>query len=184
VQHLEAVFQALQQHKLYVKLSKCSFAKQELSYLGHVISSSGVSTDLKKVQIIANWPTPQCVKDLRNFLGMVGYYRKFVRNFGLLSKPLTNLLRKGVVYVWTSKIEASFQALKNVLVTAPILALPDFSKTFELKTDASDKGIGEVLQQEGHPLAFVSKALGPKAQGLSTSEKEYLAILLGVDHWR
>jgi len=165
-------------------LSKCSFAKQELSYLGHVISSSGVSTDPKKIQIISEWPAPQCVKDLRSFLGMAGYYRKYVKNFGLLTKPLTNLLKKGVVYVWTSETEASFQALKTALVTAPVLALPDFSKTFELETDASDKGIGAVLQQGGHPLAFVSKALGPKAQGLSTYEKEYLVILLAVDHWR
>ena len=113
VQHLEAVFQALQKHKLYVKLSKCSFAKQELSYLGHVISSSGVSTDPKKVQIIADWPTPQSVKDLRSFLGMAGYYRKYVKNFGLMSKPLTNLLKKGVIYVWTSETEASFQAISS-----------------------------------------------------------------------
>ena len=80
-----------------MKLSKCSFAKQELSYLGHVISSSGVSTDPKKIQIISEWPAPQCVKDLRSFLGMAGYYRKYVKNFGLLTKPLTNLLKKGVV---------------------------------------------------------------------------------------
>lgn len=184
VQHIEAVFQALQQHQLHVKLSKCSFAKQELSYLGHVISSSGVSTDPKKIQIISDSPTPQCVKDLRSFLGMAGYYRKYVRSFGLLSKPLTNLLKKGVVYVWTSEAEASFQALKHALVIARVLALPNFSKTFELETDALGKGIGAVLQQEGHPLAFVSKALGPKAQGLSTYEMEYLAILPVVDHWR
>jgi hypothetical protein len=89
------VFKVLQEHEFYVKLPKCTFARQELSYLGHVISSVGVSTDPKKIQIIADWPMPQNVKELRSFLGMAGYYRKFVKSFGLISKPLTNLLKKG-----------------------------------------------------------------------------------------
>lgn len=110
-------------------------------------------------------------------------YRKYVKNFGLLAKPLTNLLKKGEMYIWTYEIEASFQTLKTTLMTAPVLALPDFSKTYVLEIDASDKGIGAVLQQDGHPLAYVSKALGTKAQGLSTYEKECYAILLAVDHW-
>lgn len=146
LEHINAVFLALQQHQLHVKLTKCPFAKQELNYLGHVISSSGVSTDPKKIKIIDDWLAPQCVKDLRSFLGMAGYYRKYVKNFGLISKPLTNLLKKGEVYVWTSEAEASFQALKNNLISALVLALPDFTKTFELETNASDKGIGTVLQ--------------------------------------
>lgn len=161
--HLETVFKLLQQNQFHVKLSKCSFAKQELSYLGHIISPAGVSTYPKKVQIIADWPTPQSVKELRSFLGMAGYYRKFVKNFGLLAKPLTHLLKKGEMYVWTSETEASFQTLKTALMTTPVLALPDFSKTFILETDAFDKGIDAVLQQDGHPLAYVSRALGPKA---------------------
>lgn len=152
--------------------------------MGHVISPFGVSTDPKKIQIIAEWPAPTSVKELRSFLGMAGYYRKYVKNFGLVSKPLTNLLKKGQVYVWTSDAETSFQTLKAALILAPVLALPDFAKPFELETDASDKGIGAVLQQEGYPIAYVSRALGPKAQGLSTYEKECLAILLAVDYWR
>jgi hypothetical protein len=115
---------------------------------------------------------------------MEGYYRKYVKNFGLLSKPLTNLLKKGEIYVWTSEAEASFHTLKNALMTVPVLALPNFSKPFEIETYASNKGIGAVLQQEGHHIAYISRALGPKAQGLSTYEKECLAILLAVDYWR
>lgn len=182
--HIEEVFKLLQQHQLYVKFSKCSFAKQELNYLGHVISSAGVSIDPNKVQIIAEWPAPLLVKELRSFLGMARYYRKYVKNFGIMAKPLTNLLKKGELYVWTSETESSFQALKSALITAPVLALPDFSKPFEIETDASDKGIGAVLQQMGHPIAYVSRALGPRAQGLSTYEKECFAILLAVEHWR
>jgi hypothetical protein len=102
----------------------------------------------------------------------------------MLARPLTDLLKKGQMFVWTPMTEESFQALKNALVTAPVLALPDFSKTFVVETDASDKGIGAVLQQEGHPIAYVSRSLGPKNQGLSTYEKESLAILMAVDHWR
>jgi len=124
------------------------------------------------------------VKELRSFLGMAGYYRKFVKNYGIISKPLTNLLRKNTPYVWTSAHEESFTALKNALVSAPVLTLPDFNKQFVIETDASDKGVGAVLQQDGHPIAFVSKSLGPKKQGLSIYEKEYLAILMAVDQWR
>ena len=114
---------------------------------------------------------------------MVGYYRRFVSQFGLISKPLTTLLKKGTLFIWTSETEASFQALKKALSSAPVLALPDFTKPFIIETDASAKGIGVVLQQLGHPIAYVSKALGPRAQGLSTYEKECLAILKAVDHW-
>ena len=114
---------------------------------------------------------------------MAGYYRRFVPNFGLISKPLTSLLKKGVLFLWTSVTESSFQALKQALITAPVLALPDFSQTFVVETDASAKEIGAVLQQQGHPVAYASKALGKKAQCLSTYEKECLAILMTVDQW-
>lgn len=99
---------------------------------------------------------------------MVGYYRKFVRQFGQLSKPLTDLLKKGTIFVWNSATKASFQALKKALMTAPVLAMPNFSLPFTIETNASAKGIGAVLHQQSHPIAFVSKALGIKAQGLST----------------
>jgi hypothetical protein len=108
-----------------------------------------------------------------------------VKNFGVISKPLTNHLKKNEQYIWTSAHEEAFTALKlDLITTAPVLALPDFSKQFVIETDASDKGVGAVLQQDGHSLAFVSKALGPRIQGLSIYEKEYLAILMDVDHWR
>lgn len=115
---------------------------------------------------------------------MAGYYRKFVKNFGLLCKPLTNLLKKGALYIWNSETQAVFEALKSALVSAPVLQLPNFYKPFVIETDASDKGVGAVLQQNGHPLAFVSKALSIKSQGLSTYDKKCLAILMAVDHWR
>lgn len=127
---------------------------------------------------------PENVKELRGFLGLAGYYRKFVRHFGIIAKALTQLLKKNTVYKWSSVTEQAFQILKKALATAPVLAIPDFNKQFTVDTDASDCGIGAVLHQRGHPIAFLSKPLGPKNSGLSTCEKEYLAILMAVEHWR
>jgi hypothetical protein len=184
IQHLEQVFVLLKENQLKLKMSKCRFAQDKLEFLGHIISAAGVATDPEKVKVIQSWPIPQCVKDVRRFLGMVGYYRRFVAGFGMISKPLTNLMTKRQLFVWNSNTQQAFDALKTALAQAPVLALPDFTKNFVIETDASGSGIGAVLQQEGHPIAYISKALGPKNLGLSTYEKEYLAILFDVDHWR
>lgn len=184
LQHIKEVFTLLLKHQFKVKLSKCSFAKKELAYLGHVISAKGIATDPRKVAIIKNWHVPSNAKEVRGFLGMASYDRKFVQGFGTLSRPLTNLLKKGSVFVWADQQQQSFQALKDALTTAPVLALPDLSQPFVIEADASDKGVRAVLQQKGHPVAYINKALGPKNQALSTYEKECLAILLAVDHWR
>jgi hypothetical protein len=184
LKHIAEVLSILQKHQFHVKMSKCSFAKPQLTYLGHIVSGQGVATNPTKIISIQEWPQPQNQKDLRSFLGMVGYYRRFVSQFGLLCKALTNLFKKNTLFVWTSETEAAFQALKKALISTPVLALPDFSKPFTVETDASSKGIGAVLQQQGHPIAYVSKSLGTKAQGLSNYEKECLAILMAIDHWR
>ena len=155
-----------------------------MAYLGHIISGQGVATDPAKISAIVDWPVPPSIKELRSFLGLAGYYRKFVKHFAVIAKPLTSLLKKQVLFVWTQEHDAAFQQLKQALVSAPVLAMPDFSKTFCIETDASNSGVGAVLMQQGHPLAFISKALGPKIRGLSTYEKEYLAILIAVDQWR
>jgi hypothetical protein len=181
--HLELVLQLLARDNWQVRLSKCTFGHEQIAYLGHVISSAGMATDPAKVAAISSWPVSSSCKELRGFLGLAGYYHKFARNFGLLAKPLTSLLKKHSVFVWTSVQESAFVALKQALTSAPVLALPDFSRPFTIETDASGSGIGAVLQQNGHPLAFVSKALGPGNLGLSTYEKEYLTILLVVDQW-
>jgi hypothetical protein len=177
IHHLQLVFELLAQDQWKVKLSKCSFAQQQVSYLGHVINAQGVATNPVKIQAIAEWPVPNCLKDLHSFLGLAGYYRKFIRHFGVICQPLTALLKKGSLFVWTNEHGIAFDTLKRALVTAPVLALPDFTAVFLVETDDSAVGVGAVLMQKGHPLAFLSKALGPKSRGLSTYEKEYLAVV-------
>jgi hypothetical protein len=152
--------------------------------LGHIVSSEGVSTDPGKIELIQGWPQPKGVKELCSFLGAAGYYRKFIQNYAVLAIPLTDLLKKGVFFVWTQTHIAAFNALKSAMVSAPVLALPDFTKPFHIQTNASDSGVGVVLLQEGHPLAFVSKSLGPRTRALSTYDKEFLAILVEVEQWR
>lgn len=178
------VLEFLRQDQWQVKMSKCLFAQRQLKYLGHIISEAGVATDPDKVQAILNWLIPKTVKELRSFLGLAGYYRRFVKHFGIITHPLTKLLKKGTLFIWSTVHDATFHVLKQALTSALVLALPDFSKLFCVETEASGTGIGAVLTQEGHPLAFLSKSLCPRSQGLSTYEKEYLAILLALDQWR
>ena len=166
------MFQALRQHRLKDKFSKCQFAQRKLAFLGHEISAEGVATDASKVQAVKSWEVPKNVKEVRSFLGFVGYYRRHIRDFGIISRSLFDLLKKGAVFVWTQQTEEDFQTLKKALISAPVLALPNFQVPFEVETDACDYGVGAVLMQKGHPIAFLSKALGPKNRGLSTYEKE------------
>jgi hypothetical protein len=183
-QHLTEVFKLLQDNQLYVKQSKCSFAQPQLEYLGHIIGVNGVATDPEKIAVIQNWPTPTFVKQVRSFLGLTGYYRKFIRQYGIISRPLSDLLKKNTVFCWTAIHQAAFEALQQALMTAPVLKLPDFCQKFSIETDACDTGVGAVLMQQGHPLAYLSKALGPKNVASSTYEKECLAVLMAIDKWK
>ena len=144
----------------------------------------GVSSDTSKVTTIEKWQTPTNIKEDRGFLGMDLYYRKFIKHYGIIARPLTDMLKKGVPFVWTSITEEAFVTLKHALVSALVLALPDFSKPFMIKTDACEYAVGAVFHQEGHPIAYLSKAMGPRTKGLSTYEKEALAILEALKRWR
>lgn len=180
--HLEHVFSLMKQNALYAKLSKCSFGIARVEYLGYLISGTGVETDPKKIEVIASWPEPQSQKDVRSFLGLTGYYRRFIKGYATICRALTDLLKKDG-FEWNLETAQAFQALKKALMTAPVLFLPDFELPFEVETDASNDGIGAVLQQKGHPIAFISRKLGPKWQMLSVYEKELLAIVFAVQKW-
>jgi len=183
IQHLRLVFELLCTHQLVAKESKCVFGTKQMEYLGHVITKEGVSTDPHKVTAILQWPVPTTIKQLRSFLGLTGYYRKFVQGYGTICRPLTQLLQKDS-FIWTDTATMVFKQLKEAMSQPPVLALSNFDKTFVVETDASGVGIEAVLMQEGHPIAFVSKALGPRQLALSTYERELLAIVFVVTKWK
>ncbi|PNY17781.1 Ty3/gypsy retrotransposon protein [Trifolium pratense] len=183
IEHLACVFELLAKHQFYLKPQKCSFAQQQIGYLGHVVSAGTVAPDPEKINAIMDWPVPHSVKTLRGFLGLAGYYRKFVRNYASLASPLTSLLKKDA-FQWSDSALDSFNALKQALTTAPVLALPNFSNTFIVQTDASNHAMGAVLLQQGHPLAYFSKMFCPRLAKASTYIRELHAITAAVKRWR
>ena len=193
-EHLELlniVFRALKEAGLTVNLDKCEFCKGELQYLGYVINNKGLQTDPKKLECIAKFPRPSTARQLRGFIGLCSYYRRFVQNFSTIIAPLTKLIgkRKGKDAIdWTSEADQAFIELKKALTSAPVLACPDFKKPFTLHTDASSVGIGSVLTQdiEGveHPVAFHSRLLSKTERNYSTTERELLAVLDSIYHFR
>ena len=183
VQHLDLIFQALLRGEFYLKRTKCFFAQRELEYLGHVVSGKGVTPEPSKVRAITQWPIPATARDLRAFLGLTGFYRKFVRNYATITAPLTSLLCKDA-FEWTIESQEAFNKLKSAMSNTPVLALPDFSKPFVVETDASGTAMGAVLTQAGHPLAFFSKNFAPKLLTASTYVRELHAITSAVRKWR
>lgn len=158
-------------------------AQHSLEYLGHIISDKGVATESSKIQAMIDWPVPANITELKAFLGLTGYYRKFVKQYGLLARPLTNLL-KLKQFQWSTQAQQAFDKLKTAMTTTPVLALPNFQEQFTVKTDACMEGIGAVLMQKGQPIAYLSKALSEKHKQLSIYEKEFLALIMAVDRWR
>ncbi|KAA0047044.1 hypothetical protein IC582_026000 [Cucumis melo] len=158
-EHLRMVLQTLRDNKLYAKFSKCEFWLKQVSFLGHVVSKAGVSVDPAKIETVTGWTRPSTVSEVRSFLGLAGYYRRFVENFSRIATPLTQLTRKGAPFVWSKACEDSFQNLKQKLVTAPVLTVPDGSGSFVIYSDASKKGLGCVLMQQGKVVAYASRQL-------------------------
>ncbi|XP_038972753.1 uncharacterized protein LOC103696780 isoform X1 [Phoenix dactylifera] len=183
ISHLRTTLRILADHCFYLQPSKCLFGQQQVEYLGYIISAAGVQVDTTKIQAMKEWPRPTTVTELRGFLGLTGYYRKFVKSYGVIAAPLTTLLRKGQ-FQWNLQAEQAFHLLKQAMMTTPVLDIPNFSETFVVETDASDKGIGAVLTQGGKPVAYMSKALGVTKKGWSTYAKEMLAIMEAVRMWR
>lgn len=188
--HLRMVLQTLREKRLYAKLSKCEFGKSEVPFLGHVISGAGVATDPEKIVSIEKWGTPRNLKEVRSFLGLAGYYMKFIRNYSDIAAPLTHLSKKGIPFVWGQDQERAFLRLKEALVSAPVLMVPDPRRDFVLETDASDFAVGAVLSQldpqsgEQRPVAFLSKKMDQHELNYAVHEKETLAVVHAVGKFR
>ncbi len=192
IRHLETVFKILAEAGLKLKLKKCDFLKEEINYLGHVVSRNGVSPNDAKIASIVNYPEPTTAKELSSFLGLASYYRKFIRAFAEKAHPLTKLTRKNEKWVWGDEQRDAFRCIKNCLVSKPILGYPDFSRDFIIYTDASGYGIGAVLAQMQRPphssgndlevvIAYSSKHLNDREAKWSTTEKEAYAIIHAIN---
>ena len=184
VKHLRLALEKLRGANLYLKPEKCEFGQKEIMFLGHYISEGRVRMDPKKIQAIVEWPTPKKVTELRSFLGLANYYRKFIKGFSKKCACLTDLLKKDRQWDWSQECREAFEKLKAVVTSDPILRLPDFDLPFEVQTDASDFAIGGVLVQAGHPVAFESRKLGDTERRYSVHEKEMTAVVHCVHTWR
>ena len=182
-QHLKIVLQILREKKLYAKLRKCDFWLKEVSFLIHIVSVEGIRVDYGKIEAVVNWKPPQRVTEVRNFLGLAGYYRRFVKGFSVIAYPLTKLLRKGVKFEWSNKCQNSFEQLKEMMVEAPILTQPTSGKEYTLYSDASGIVLGCVLMQDGKVVAYASRQLKPHEQNYPTHDLEFVAALFSLKIW-
>jgi transposase InsO family protein len=185
------VLEKLKQANLTINLKKSEFFRTQLRYLGYVVDSGGLRTDPEKVEAILNYPTPSSRKDIKRFLGTATWYRRFVPNFSTIAGPLNRLTsskKGGPPFKWTPEADAAFLKLKECLVTAPVLSCPDYSKSFEVHTDASNYGVGAMLTQsidgKEHPIAYMSRSLTPAEKNFSITEREALAVIVALEHWR
>ncbi|GAU47914.1 hypothetical protein TSUD_404670, partial [Trifolium subterraneum] len=183
-EHLRIVLNILREKQLYAKFSKCEFWLSEVKFLGHVISQGGVSVDPSKVEAVLNWERPRTVSEVRSFLGLAGYYRRFILGFSEIALPLTWLTRKGAAFVWDEFCENSFNLLKQKLTSAPVLVIPDPDKKYVVYCDASNKGLGCVLMQEGAVVAYASRQLKPHEENYPTHDLEFAAIIFALKIWR
>ncbi|KAK9084493.1 hypothetical protein Scep_030964 [Stephania cephalantha] len=182
--HLRTVLTTLREHRLIAKFSKCDFWLSAVRFLGHVISEQGISVDSEKIRAIIDWKTPEFVADIRSFLGLAGYYRRFVQDFSSIAAPMTRLTKKDVRFDWSEECEQAFCELKWRLTSAPLLTLPEPGKTLTVYTDASSIGLGCVLMQDGRPVAYLSRRLRPHEGNYPVHDLELAAVVFALKAWR
>ena len=183
MKHIDTVLSILERESLYAKMSKCEFAMTELLYLGHIISAGSVRVDLDKIKAILDWPPPRNTSQLKGFLGLCGFYRRFVKGFSQIAAPLTDLTRRDS-FKWSERAQDCFDRFKELMSTCPVLAIPDFTRPFELQCDASREGIGVVLMQEKHPIAYESIKLRGVERTYSIYDKQMLVIMHALAKFR
>ena len=189
MEHLAKVINRLRDVNLKLKPPKCKFARREVEYLGHFITPGGLKPNVRLTSAVQDFPRPQNIHEVRRFLGMASYYRRFIPHFARIAQPLHHLTSKDVPFAWSSEAESAFTALKAKLVTPPVLAYPRFGEDFTLETDASIQGLGAVLsqkQEDGklHPIAYASRALSKPERNYSVTELETLAVVWAITHFR
>ena len=167
-----------------MKLEKCEFAREHITFLGHKISKGQIRMDERKVQAVIDWPAPTKVTKLRAFLELANYYRRFIKGYSKIVSQLTDLLKKDRAWDWDIECQMDFESLKQAISKEPVLQLPNLDLPFEVQTDASDKALGGFLVQEGHPVAFESRKLNGAEQRYSTHEKEMTAVVHCLQQWR
>ena len=182
--HLRIVLQLLREHQLYAKFSKCEFWLTEVRFLGHVVSASGVSIDPEKVEAMMTWERPKSVFEIHSFLGLAGYYRRFIEDFSRIAAPMTRLTRKEVKFEWDDRCEEAFQELKRRLTSAPILIVPDRGQGYIVYCDASRAGLGCILMQSGRVVAYGSRQLKNHEQNYPTHDMELAVVVFALKIWR
>ncbi|GJU20469.1 putative reverse transcriptase domain-containing protein [Tanacetum coccineum] len=183
-EHLKLILELLKKEELYAKFSKCEFWIPKVQFLGHVIDSEGIYVDPAKIESIKDWTSPKSPTEIRQFLGLAGYYRRFIEGFSKIAKPMTKLTQKKVKFVWGDKQEAAFQLLKQKLCSAPILALPEGSEDFIAYCDASKKGLGAVLMQREKVISYASRQLKIHEKNYTTHDLELGAVVFALKIWR
>ena len=187
--NLHSVLLRLREANLKLQPPKCIFARKSVSFLGHIISAKDIAADPTKVNKVATWPTPTCRRDVQQFLGLCNYYRRFIKNFADIARPLHRLTEKTATFMWSENCQSAFEDLRKKLTDAPVLAFPDYSRPFLLDTDASDTGIGAVLSQiladgQEHVIAYASRTLSKPEQRYCTTRKELLSAVVFTKHFR
>lgn len=183
-QHLRIVLQILREKQLYRKLSKYEFWLSEVVFLGHVVSADGIRVDPKKIKAIVQWKAPKNLSEVRSFLGLAGYYRRFVNGFSKIALPMTKLLQKNVHFIWDDQCQKIFETLKRMLTEAPVLTLPESGKDFVVYSDASLSGLGCVLMQDGKVISYASRQLKPHERNYPTHDLELAAVIFALKIWR
>ncbi|GJT43703.1 putative reverse transcriptase domain-containing protein [Tanacetum coccineum] len=183
-EHLKMILELLKKEELYAKFSKCEFWIPKVQFLGHVIDSEGIHVDPAKIESIKDWTSPKSPTEIRQFLGLAGYYRRFIEGFSKIAKPMTKLTQKKVKFEWGDKQEAAFQLLKQKLCSAPILALPEGSEDFIAYCDASKKGLGAVLMQREKVISYASRQLKIHEKNYTTHDLELGAVVFALKIWR